>query len=217
MIKIIEQTDSWLMINKPGGVSVHNDSSSVIDYFKSKGTLTAPVHRIDKETSGLLLLSKNQNDTAKLQAALADSKKSYLAICRGKLDQDEGVWKDQLSDKAEGYKNPKGKKSELKDCMTSWKKLTSNNYFTLILFQISTGRTHQIRKHCALHKLEILGDKRYGDSKYRKLIASKYSFTGMALHSYKLDITLDEKERSFVAELPEYFEKLMGDSLEEHL
>ena len=217
MIKIIEESDSWLIINKPSGTSVHNDKESVIEFFKEKGTTTTPVHRIDKDTSGLLLLSKNTESVNALQTSLSKSSKMYIAICRGKVNENEGTWLDQLSEKAEGFKNPRGKKSDLKDCITSWKKIYSNKYFSLILFKIETGRTHQIRRHCAIHKLEIIGDKRYGDSKYQKMIKNKYSFHKMALHSYKLDIEINNNPKHFTADIPNYFNDLIGEKVEKLL
>ncbi len=217
MIKVIKDGKSWLIINKPCGTSVHNDSESVIEYFKSKGVETIPAHRIDKDTSGLLLLARTSDKVASLQNALNKSRKYYLAICRGKTQGSSGTWSDQLSDKAEGFKNPRGKKSNLKECITNWKLIHANQYFSLILFQIETGRTHQIRRHCALHKLEIIGDKRYGESKYQKLIKNKYQFTKMALHSYCLDIELEGTKESFQAEIPSYFEEIMGEKIEKFL
>lgn len=214
MIKVIEDNESWLIINKPSGISVHNDSKSVIEFFKSKNVEVIPVHRIDKDTSGLLLLSKGPDQVAPLQKSLSHAKKYYLAICRGKIKDTAGVWKDQLSDKAEGYKNPRGKKTDWKDCFTNWKVLHTNKYFSLMLFQIETGRTHQIRRHCAIHKLEIIGDKRYGDTKYQKLIKSKYNFNFMALHSYRLDIEINGALKRFEAEIPSYFDEVIGEGIE---
>ncbi|WP_290736828.1 RNA pseudouridine synthase [Halobacteriovorax sp. JY17] len=217
MIKVIKESDTWLVINKPSGTSVHNDSESVIEFFKEQNLEIAPVHRIDKDTSGLLLLSKDQSATAELQQALQHSKKYYLAICRGQTKEESGTWTDKLSEKAEGSKNPRGKKSDLKECITNWKRIYSNKYFTLMLFNIETGRTHQIRRHCAIHKLEILGDKRYGDSKYQNLIKNKYNFSQMALHSYKLDIQLEKIQHNFIADIPTYFKELIGESLEKYI
>ncbi|WP_372655988.1 RluA family pseudouridine synthase [Halobacteriovorax sp.] len=217
MIKVIKDNESWLIINKPSGTSVHNDSESVIEYFKSKNIETIPAHRIDKDTSGLLLLAKTSEKVASLQTSLSRSKKYYLAVCRGKTQVPSGTWSDPLSDKAEGFKNPRGKKSELKSCITNWSLVHANKYFSLILFQIETGRTHQIRRHCAIHKLEIIGDKRYGDSKYQKLIKSKYNFTNMALHSYRLDIEIDGLAESFQAKAPLYFDTIMGEEIEKFL
>lgn len=217
MIKVVEEDETWLIVDKPSGISVHNDKDSVIDFFNSKGTKLTPVHRIDKDTSGLLLLSKKKESTSTLQEDLSKSRKYYLAICRGQFTKDSGVWTERVSDKAEGYKNPRGKSSERKDCTTHWKKLYQNKFFTLVLFRIETGRTHQIRKHCAIHKNEIIGDKRYGDSKYQKMISKKYNFNKMTLHSFQLDIQINKKDMSIKTEIPNYFDSLLGEAVEKFL
>ncbi|CBW25879.1 putative pseudouridylate synthase [Halobacteriovorax marinus SJ] len=217
MVEIIAEDQSWILINKPGAMSVHNDSKSVIEYFKQRNINLTPPHRIDKETSGLLLLTKEKNEVSNHQQQLKNASKYYIAICRGQVKADNGKWEQPLSDKAEGHKNPAGKKSDQKICLTNWWKVSSNQYVTLILFKIETGRTHQIRKHCALNGHEILGDKRYGQGKYQKIIKDKYQLDSMLLHSYRLEILLREEPEVFYAKMPQYFKDIMGEEIEKSL
>lgn len=209
MFEIIEERQKWMIINKPSGTSVHNEDSSVIDYFKSLGHNYSPVHRIDKETSGLLLLSKDSSYTETLQNALQSARKCYTAVCRGKIKEDSGMWTNPLSEKAEGRKNPSGPRSSRKKAQSEWRCLESNKYLSLIEVEILTGRTHQIRRHAALNKHSIIGDSRYGEKKYNELISKTYDFKRMALHAMNLEITIEGEDFNFVCETPSSFIQLL--------
>ena len=193
MIEILHKGTGWIVVNKPGGLSVHNleDPESLLTKLenqKLKGF--NPVNRLDKETSGIMVLSREAEITSEFQKILSsrDTLKSYRAIVRGGFLENakEGVWIQALSDKSEGRKNPQGVKENRKRCETHYEVLTHNDYVSYMKFDIKTGRQHQIRKHCALNGHHIIGDARYGDLKHNKMIKSRYGFEGMALHAYHL-------------------------------
>ncbi|OUR96729.1 hypothetical protein A9Q84_10330 [Halobacteriovorax marinus] len=200
-----------MIINKPPGVSVHNEEGSVIDHFKKSGIDISAAHRIDKETSGLLLLSKKNSFTSTLQTALQDAQKTYTAVCRAQMNEEQGQWRNSLSEKAQGRKNPAGIKSLLKKAITHWSCLKKNNYFSLLELRIETGRTHQIRRHAVLNKHAVIGDSRYGEKKYNDKIASSYDFKRMALHASNLKISIEGEDFNFDCAIPATFLNLVAE------
>lgn len=215
MIEILDENDFFCIINKPAGVSIHNESPSVQDFLVKLNKPTHFVNRIDQETSGLIVIAKK----AELQAGLVDSlqlgKKYYRALLRGKLTlekidlknpefknmnshfEQKIIWTKPLSDKSEGRTQPEGKKSDQKPCETHATILRQNQYFTEISAQILTGRQHQIRKHCCLAKHPIVGDKRYNDGKYNQKIDTLFKVSRMHLYAVELEFNFKNKNYSY--------------------
>ena len=215
-IEIIHDSNDWIVVNKPTGLSVHNneDETNLIKQLGLQGHKGfSPVNRLDKETSGIMVLSCESEMSSQLQRALSSDKsiKSYLAIVKGNFakDQMQGVWSDDLTNKAEGRTNPLGVKKDRVPCKTNFKVLTTNKYLSKLLLTLETGRQHQIRKHCINAKHQVIGDSRYGDKKFNSLIKKKYSFNNMALHSSKLEFKLGKREYRYESEPPESWQLLL--------
>jgi tRNA pseudouridine65 synthase len=216
-IEIIHQTNEWICVNKPSGLSVHNqeDETNLKEVLLKQLDLEwlQPVHRLDKETSGLILIALTKSSLKALgQIFEAHSiQKKYRGIVKGNLEQDLGSWSSDLTDKGEGRNNPQGQKKNRKSCVTHYKIISKNKYFSLCEFTIETGRQHQIRKHCALSKHHLLGDNRYGDKKYNKKISNLYNFNRMALHAYELKFQFNEKNIELICNEPaEWHEKIFS-------
>lgn len=214
-IEILYESKDWIVVNKPIGLSVHNNEgeTNLLKRLEKQGLKEfSPVNRLDKDTSGIMVLSAKSEITAKLQAAFsADSaSKSYLAIVKGvfKDGNKKGSWEQDLTNKAEGRANPLGIKKDRVHCRTSYEVLNMNKYLTLLLLRLETGRQHQIRKHCVHEKHQVIGDPRYGDKKFNSLIQKKYSFSDMALHSYKLKIRFENHDYKFTSLPPKSWAKL---------
>ena len=208
-IEILQDYKTWLVVNKPAGLSVHNneDETNLIKLLERYGhTGFSAINRLDKETSGIMVLSSDTEVSKKLQASLSDPStlKSYLAVVKGTFSQEKqkGSWNQDLSNKAEGRKNPLGMKKDRVKCLTHYKVINANKYLTLLKLTIETGRQHQIRKHCISQKHQVIGDQRYGDQKFNTLIKKKYSFNNMALHSCVLNFKFENKNYSFSAPPP---------------
>lgn len=226
VLPIIAQGPHWLVINKPAGVSVHNDPEDVCHLLRKQLSGFEdihPVHRLDKETSGLLLIALNAKRAHELAVKFQthDCEKSYFALLRGVVSAPKpsdsesnsdswNTWKWPLTDKAEGRKNPQGLAKDRVEACTDYRVIKSSKYFSLLEIKIHTGRQHQIRKHSALAKHSILGDARYGDPKYNSRMAELYQTDRMFLHAAKLKIKIDDKEHVFEAPLPEEFTKVLG-------
>jgi len=213
-IQVLHETSTWMVIDKPAGLSVHNEKENVLSVLHKKNPRLQlhPVHRLDQETSGILLLAKDAEVAATLSEALQQESthKKYQAVLRGVMKTENATWDWQLSDKAEGRKNPQGLSKDRKDCRTLVKVLRKNDYFTLVECEILTGRQHQIRKHAALAKHAIVGDKRYNDPKYNERMAELYKTERMFLHAAELKIKLNGKEWAFTSPLPKEFSNLLA-------
>jgi len=218
-LPLIAEGPGWLVVNKPAGVSVHNDPHDVTQILRKQlkpGSFQDihPVHRLDKETSGLLLIALNAHLSRELaeQFQAHTCEKTYFAILRGAMPVSDKFqsWTQAISDKAEGRKNPQGLAKDRVEARTDFKVAQANKYFSLIEVKLLTGRQHQIRKHSAMAKHSIIGDARYGDPKYNSRMAHLYGTDRMFLHATRLKIKISGEEKIFEAPLPAEFHKLMN-------
>jgi len=214
-LNILFENDELLVVNKPAGMVVHPAAghaagtlvNAVLGYdpdLEGIGGEERPgvVHRLDKETSGLILLAKNERAHRWLQDQFRLRKvdKTYLALVDGKPPTPSGRVEAPIG------RDPKNRKrmaivpaSKGREAVSEYKTLETFAKHTLLEFHPHTGRTHQIRLHCAFLKCPIVGDKVYGRKTPSLEIGRHF------LHAWRLKITLpNEKEpRTFEAPLPE--------------
>lgn len=216
-LTIVAKSKNWLIVDKPPGISVHNEAGDVRSILQKQlpsGSFhdIHPVHRLDKETSGLLLIATEQKTAAALAEQFQEHKteKMYYAVLRGSMDVSDNwqEWSMPISDKAEGRKNPQGPLKDRVEAKTRYRVLKSNKFFSLVEVHLLTGRQHQIRKHSAIAKHAIVGDSRYGDPKYNSKMAQLYNTERMFLHAFRLSITIDGKIQTFETAMPEEFKNL---------
>ena len=199
---IIEDNDDFIVINKKAGVSVQGGTKSkynLIDIFSNsnlfKDTKPYSVHRLDKETSGVMIIAKNYN-SAKLLTSLFRLRKvhkTYLAICHGVFKNKKGEIRGNL------VKYEKEKKiSEL--AITNYNVISSNNFFSFLELKPVTGRKHQLRK-----QLSFMGNPIVGDVKYNIIKPKNKDQKKLMLHSYKIKFLINNKKLNFKAKLPDYF------------
>jgi 23S rRNA pseudouridine1911/1915/1917 synthase len=214
LLDIIFENEDMLVVNKPAGMVVHpaagHDSGTlvhaVLGYapdIEGIGGEERPgvVHRLDKETSGLILLAKNDQAHRWLQDQfrLRKVEKTYLALVDGAPPTPSGRVETAIGRDPSHRKQmailPPGKGRE---AVSEYKTLESFNHHSLLEFHPHTGRTHQIRLHCAFLGCPIVGDKVYG--KRTPTLEIKRHF----LHAAKLKITLpgEKQARTFDAPLP---------------
>lgn len=206
-LPIIYQDDNVIVINKPIGVLTHskgamNDEFTVADFFKrfSKYHLDTNrpgiVHRLDRDTSGVLIGALNDETAKLLQRQFSDRKvhKTYIAVVDGIPKMEEA-----LIDLPIG-RNPKHPSQfrvdpNGKSAQTHYKVMASNGKHSLVELQPRTGRTHQLRVHMAHIGAPIHGDKVYGKEADR-----------LYLHAAKLEITIPDGQRMlFAADVPPEF------------
>ncbi len=199
---LIEDNDDFIVINKKAGVSVQGGTKSknnLIDIFSNsnlfKDTKPYSVHRLDKETSGVMIIAKNYN-SAKLLTSLFRLRKvhkTYLAICHGVFKNKKGEIRGNL------VKYEKEKKiSEL--AITNYNVISSNNFYSFLELKPITGRKHQLRK-----QLSFMGNPIVGDVKYNIIKSKNKDQKKLMLHSYKIKFLINNKKFNFKAKLPDYF------------
>lgn len=211
-LPILFQNEDIVIINKPTGISCHNDLESVISHLKNNNQLDLHlVNRLDKETSGILVLCKEPKNQNTIQMELQKGEKKYLTILRGKMTAslEYQEWNFPISDKGEGRDNPQGLVSDQKASLTKYKCLKSNDYFSLVECIILTGRQHQIRKHAKIFGKPIVGDDRYGNPKDTERIKKLYGFNRLALHSYELNFIWKNEKISIATDAPKEFNILI--------
>ncbi len=207
-IKIIKTGQGWIGIEKPCGMSVHNDpGDDVISILTSmihqghddlKNILLEddfqiqPVHRLDKDTSGVLLLAFTPNILSKLSNYFQQGlvHKKYYALVHGNFDkstQKANTWSFPLSKDAGGRDNPAGigKKVSAK---THYTILQKSPHYTLLQIRLITGRKHQIRRHAKLSGHPVTADKRYGSKKSIKFLKNNCEYDRLGLHAQSIEI-----------------------------
>ena len=202
----IENNENFVVINKPAGIAVQLGTKSrrnIIDILRSTKEFinSSPyaVHRIDKETTGVLIVAKNRKYAQLFTSLFRIRKihKTYLGIVRGELQKDKGTFIDELL-YYEGEKKIKTK------AITHFKVIDSNNNYSLLKLNPETGRKHQLRKQLLIHGCPILGD-----SKYRISDNHPSKKNSLMLHAYKINFSIAETKYSYSAELPLGFEKVL--------
>ena len=218
-LDIIYEDDDFAIINKPQGMVVHpapgayNHTlvNALLFHFESLSGINSDVrpgivHRIDKDTSGLLVVAKNDKAHVSLASQIAEHScfRHYIALLEGNLKQDEGTIETFISRDKKDRKmmavSDVGKKA-----ITHYKVLERFNGYTLTEFKLETGRTHQIRVHSKYVGHPIVGDKTYG------IKNQKFNLDGQLLHARKLELThpTTGKRMEFVCDIPEYFDKVL--------
>ncbi len=199
MIQIVQENKFFIVLNKPSGVSVHNEKPSLVEFLEANKKPLHFVSRLDRETSGLLVVAKDPEMHSELAEALEKGDKTYRALLRGpwKPKTKEVDWKWALSDKAEGRFNPQGIKADRVECESHAKLVRTNKYFSEVLVTILTGRQHQIRKHAAIAEMPIVGDNRYNEKKYNQMINERYGINRVWLHCEKLDFEFKDKQYNY--------------------
>ncbi len=216
--KVIYEDDKIIIVDKPAGLSLHQDeheatntlANQVLAYCVRKGDsrVVAPAHRLDRNTSGLVIFGKDMetlhvlNEMFKTRVGLH---KYYQALTFNKLEGrkliEAPLLKDEINKMVKIDKNGLTAKSIVEPILT-------NADYSLVKVEILTGRTHQIRVHLAYTGLPIVGDQKYGDFTKNKIFAKQYGWHYQFLHAYKLQFTELEgqlsylSKREFSSELP---------------
>lgn len=215
-IPIIYEDNSLLVINKPAGVAVQVDARSSEDTVLTKIQKTYPaaelVHRLDKDTSGLLLVAKHHAAHEYLKSLFKGRlvKKTYITLVSGIVSKDEGVISLAIARSKKDFRkrvaSPRAVKGA-RPAETHFKVVQRLKEYTLLEVVPKTGRTHQIRSHLASIGHPVACDKLYGGKKYKCPEELGRQF----LHAAGLELIAEDKKRICLeADLPSDLKKALG-------
>jgi 23S rRNA pseudouridine955/2504/2580 synthase len=193
---VLFEDEHLLAINKPSGVAVHGGSGvafGVIEQLRQCGVspFLELAHRIDRDTSGILLVAKRRPALVKLQEQLRDSvwKKNYLCVVAGMPDFAQKDVKLALlrQETADGERRVVVDEANGQFALSRLRVLRKTSEFAELQVRIMTGRTHQIRVHCAALGLPLLGDEKYGNYELNKAL-KKRGLKRLMLHATRLEL-----------------------------
>lgn len=219
-VEVVYEDDDIIVVNKPKGMVVHpangNPDGTLVNAIMAmcKGSLSGIggeirpgiVHRLDKDTSGLLIVAKNDLAHINMSNQIKDRqvKKIYIALVKGNINENEATINMPIGRSTKDRKKMAVRKDG-KEAITHFKVLKRYKNYTLLEVKIDTGRTHQIRVHMAEIGHPVVGDMVYSKGK------NEFGVEGQMLHSKSLDFKhpITGKEMHLEARLPEYFEKVL--------
>ena len=219
-LEILYEDDDIIVVNKPKGMVVHpangNPDGTLVNAIMSicKDSLSGIggeirpgiVHRLDKNTSGAIIIAKNDKAHINLSEQLKNHeiKKTYIALVRGIVKENNATINMPIGRSKKDRKKMDVDKNG-KEAITHFKVLKRYQDCTLLEINIETGRTHQIRVHLSHIGYPIIGDEVYSNGK------NKWNIEGQCLHAKSLDFKhpITEKEMHIEAELPKYFQKIL--------
>lgn len=219
-INIVYEDDDIAVVNKPQGMVVHPAPGSynhtlvnaLLFHFEKLSDLGEKVrpgivHRIDKDTSGLLVVAKNDRAHESLAKQIAEHScfRHYVALVEGNLSQDSGTI-DTFIERSKTDRKVFTVSDSGKRAITHFKVAERFDGYTLLNFVLETGRTHQIRVHAKYMGHSIVGDKTYG------IKNQKFNLSGQLLHANKLELThpSTQKRMVFECDLPDYFKNVLS-------
>ena len=224
--EIIFENKDFIVINKPAGLQVHPSEKNEQDTLVNGLIYKFPeikkigddldnrpgiVHRLDKDTSGIMIVVRNQKTFLELKDKFKNREiqKTYWALVYGKLKNREGVIEKAIA-RTENYKKQtianQKTKTKIRPAVTEYKVLKEGSEYSLLEVKPKTGRMHQIRVH-----LSSIGHPILGDDKYKlKNIKTEEKIARHLLHARSIKFGLGEKDFEFEAELPEDFKNFLA-------
>ena len=221
-LDIIYEDKDIIVVNKPKGMVVHpangNPDGTLVnaimaickDSLSGIGGEIRPgiVHRLDKDTSGIIIIAKNDKAHINLSEQIKEHtvKKTYIALVRGLVKENEATINMPIG-RSEKDRKKMAVTKKGKEAITHFKVLERYDKYTLLQVNIETGRTHQIRVHLSQIGYPIVGDEVYSNGK------NEWNVKGQCLHAKSLEFThpITGETMYLEAELPEYFENILKD------
>jgi 23S rRNA pseudouridine955/2504/2580 synthase len=204
-VPVLFENDDCIVLNKPAGLPVQGGAGVTVSLDRYLAETWTPrpllVHRLDKDTSGVILAAKHTSAAARFAALFSQGPgrgitKQYLGICAGSPPENAGRLRFRLEERG-----------TVKRAETAYTRLGGNAEYSLLALELCTGRTHQIRRHLAFLGNPLLGDDKYGDFALNRGLRKTRGIKRLLLHAYRL--VIDEKAAGFPLDVaappPDYF------------
>ncbi len=219
-VEIIYEDSDIIVVNKPKGMVVHpangNPDGTLVNAIMSicKDSLSGIggeirpgiVHRLDKDTSGILIVAKNDKAHINLSEQIKEHKvkKTYIALVKGIVKENNATINMPIG-RSEKDRKKMAVTKKGKEAITHFKVLKRYDKYTLLEINIETGRTHQIRVHLSQIGYPIVGDEVYSKGK------NEWNIKGQCLHAKSLDFKhpITNENMHLEAKIPQYFEKIL--------
>lgn len=218
-LNIVYEDDYIIVINKPKNMVVHpavgNEEHTLVNALLNHCKLSmineerpGIVHRLDKDTTGLIICAKDDETHLKLVEMFSNRniKKKYLAICNGNFSKEHGFIDKPIGRDEKDRKKMSVQSKSAKEALTEYNILNSNLKYSLVDVTLHTGRTHQIRVHFSSLNHPIVGDETYGNKN------EKIKANGQMLHSYYLEFLhpITGKNMNFKVLPDKYFFEILN-------
>jgi 23S rRNA pseudouridine955/2504/2580 synthase len=202
---VLFEDEHLLVVDKPAGLAVHAGSGitapTLVDearaYLRVPPDLPAtefapsPAHRLDRGTSGVLVVAKNRQVMVRLAELFAGSDevtKTYVALVKGRLERDSDTMESELEARGQSEKSRRERGPRRQTAVTHFRVVGRTPVASLVVLTIDTGRTHQIRRHFAAMGHPLAGDGRYGDAPFNRLARERWGLARMFLHAMRLEM-----------------------------
>lgn len=203
--RVLHQDEHVLAVDKPAGLPAHPGTGisgpTLVEearaFLKVPRDLPptefrpSPAHRLDRETSGVVLVARNRRAMARLTETFTSGegvRKTYLCVAKGKMPRPEGVIDLPLSEHEQTAASRRRRGVNLQEAVTRYRVLGAIKEASLLEVRIETGRTHQIRRHLQAVGHPLAGDRRYGDFPFNRLARVRWGLGRMFLHAWKLEL-----------------------------
>ena len=202
---VLHEDDHLLAVDKPAGLAAHPGTgitgATLVEearaYLRVPADLPptefkpSPAHRLDRETSGVVLVAKTRKAMAGLTAIFTEGgqvRKTYLALAKGKMPRQEGTFDLALSEHEQTARSKSQRGVNFQEATTHYRVLAAMREASLLSVRIETGRTHQIRRHLQAAGHPVAGDHRYGDFPFNRVARTRWGLRRMFLHAWKLEL-----------------------------
>jgi 23S rRNA pseudouridine955/2504/2580 synthase len=203
--RVLHEDADLLAVDKPAGLAAHPGTGitgatlvemarahlGVADGARPGEFRPSPAHRLDRETSGVVLVAKTRKAMVRLGELFTagdEVRKTYLVVAKGKMPREQGTIDLPLSEHEQTARSKAARGVNLQEAVTRWKVLASVKEASLLAVTIETGRTHQIRRHLQAVGHPVAGDARYGDFPFNRAAKARWGLRRMALHAWRLEL-----------------------------
>jgi 23S rRNA pseudouridine955/2504/2580 synthase len=203
--RVLHEDADLLAVDKPAGLAAHPgtgiEGATLVEmargYLRVPDDLpptefkASPAHRLDRDTSGVVLVAKTRKAMVGLTEIFTSGeevKKAYLALAKGKMPKEAGTIDLPLSEHEQTSRSKTARGVNFQEALTRWRVVSSMKEASLLSVTIETGRTHQIRRHLEAVGHPVAGDRRYGDFAWNRSARQRWGLKRMFLHAWRLEL-----------------------------